>query len=120
VAYKLAEALYARAGRADEVTRHLDLVALGIVADVAEQTGDTRYLLQRGLEVLHHTSRLGLQALMDVAQLDRERLTEEDIGFWLGPRMNALGRLADANDGVALLTTDDLSRRASWPRSSKC
>ncbi len=110
VAYKLAEALYARAGRADEVTRHLDLVALGIVADVAEQTGDTRYLLQRGLEVLHHTSRLGVQALMDVAQLDRERLTEEDIGFWLGPRMNALGRLADANDGVTLLTTDDLSQ----------
>ncbi len=110
VAYKLAEALYARAGRADEVTRHLDLVALGIVVDVAEQVGDTRYLLQRGLEVLRHTSRLGLRELMAVAQLDQERLTEEDIGFWLGPRMNALGRLADANDSVTLLTTQDLSQ----------
>jgi len=106
-AYKLAEALYGRAGQAQRVERHLDLVALGIVADVAVQTGDARYLLQRGLEALRHTGRVGLQALFKAAQLDPRGLNEEHVGFTIGPRLNALGRLGDARLGVALLTTDD-------------
>jgi single-stranded-DNA-specific exonuclease len=109
-AYELAEALYRRAGRAEEAARHLDLVALGIVADVAVQVGDTRYLLQRGLEVLRRTEREGLRALMEVAQLDPTGLTEEHIAFGLGPRINALGRLADAREGVELLMTRDRTR----------
>ena len=109
-AYKLAEALYDRAGRPQDIAQHLDLVALGIVADVAVQTGDTRYLLQRGLKALRRTERLGLQVMMETAALNPDRLTEEHIGFVLGPRLNALGRLADANVAVELLTTDDLGR----------
>jgi len=110
VAYKLVELLYARAGRSDESHQYLDLVALGIVADVATQTGDVRYLLQRGLEELRNTDRLGLQVLIDVAELDSQGLTEEHIGFELAPRMNALGRLADATPAVDFLTTGDLER----------
>ncbi len=109
-AYKLVEELYDRAGRAEASDSFLDLVALGIVADVATQTGDTRYLLQRGLEVLRHTERLGLQVLIENAKLDPIHLTEENIGFGLGPRLNALGRLGDANTAVEFLTTGDLSR----------
>ena len=109
-AYKLVEALYDRAGRPEGATQYLDLVALGIVADVAVQTGDTRYLLQRGLEALRRTERLGLQVMMKTADLNPEYLTEEHIGFVLGPRLNALGRLADANVAVELLTTGDLGR----------
>ncbi|MDY6875897.1 MAG: single-stranded-DNA-specific exonuclease RecJ [Chloroflexota bacterium] len=109
-AFKLAEALYDRAGRPDDVAQYLDLVALGIVADVAVQTGDTRYLLQRGLEALRRTARLGLQVMMETAELNPDWLTEEHIGFVLGPRLNALGRLSDANVAVELLTTDDLGR----------
>jgi single-stranded-DNA-specific exonuclease len=109
-AYKLAEALYERAGRPQDSARYLDLVALGIVADVAVQTGDTRYLLQRGLEALRQTERLGLRVVMEVAELTPEWLTEEHIGFVLGPRLNALGRLADASVAVELLTTQDLAR----------
>ncbi len=109
-AYKLAEALYERAGRAEEAERYLDLAALGIVADVATQTDDTRYLLQRGLEALRHTERLGLQVLMEIAELTPEWLTEEHIGFELAPRLNALGRLADASAAVELFITDDLER----------
>ena len=108
--YKLAESLYGRAGRPEGVEQYLDLVALGIVADVAVQTGDTRYLLQRGLEALRHTERLGLQVMMEIAELNLGWLTEEHIGFVLGPRLNALGRLADANVAVELLTTEDLAR----------
>jgi single-stranded-DNA-specific exonuclease len=110
VAYKLAEALYAEFGRPEAVTRHQDLVALGIVADVAEQVDDTRYLLQQGLRALRTTSRLGLQALMKLAHINPAQLNEEHIGFGLGPRLNALGRLSDANVSVEFLTTDDLSR----------
>ena len=109
VAYKLAEALLERAGQAEVCHQFLDLVALGIVADIAIQTGDTRYLLQRGLEALRHTQRLGLQVSMELAGLQPERLTEEHIGFILGPRLNALGRLADANVAEGDIPNDRLA-----------
>lgn len=110
VAYKLAEALYKSYKRADEAESLLDLVALGIVADVAQQTGDTRYLLQKGLEVLQVTPRPGLRALIENTNLKTSHLTEDHIGFWLAPRLNALGRLGDANLAVELLTTTDRVR----------
>ncbi len=105
VAYMLARALSPTVA-----DRTLDLVALGTVADVGELTGDNRYLVQRGLEALRHTGRPGLLAVYEAAGLRPEGLTEEHIGYVLGPRLNALGRLADAADGVELLTTADLVR----------
>ncbi len=90
--------------------KYLDLVALGIVADVAEQRGDTRYLLQRGLKALRNTQRLGLQTLMELAKIIPEQLDEGHIGFGIGPRLNALGRLSDATPIVEFLTTGDASR----------
>lgn len=110
VAYKLVEALYQQAGRAEETKKFLDLLALGIVADIAMQTGDTRYLLQRGLPVLRQTQRTGLLLLFELAGLQPAFLTEEHIGFVLGPRLNALGRLDDANPIVEFLTTEDAGR----------
>ncbi len=104
VAYKLAEALAPDAGR------HLDLVALGIVADVAFQTGDSRYLLQRGLASLRQTERLGVQAMLELAEVNPAWLNEEHIGFELAPRLNALGRLGDANLAVEFLLTGDPQR----------
>ena len=85
-------------------------MALGIVADVAVQTGDTRYLLQRGLEALRSTPRLGLQELLRLADINPLQITEDHIGFSLGPRLNALGRLDDATPIVEFFTTTDLSR----------
>jgi single-stranded-DNA-specific exonuclease len=110
VAYKLVEQLYTRQGHAADLPDFLDLAALGIVADVADQRRDTRYLLQIGLDCLRHTLRVGLQALMEVAQLSPERLTASDIAFQLGPRLNAAGRLDDARLAVDLLTTPDMTR----------
>ena len=103
-AYKLVERLY----DGQQTERFLDLAALGIVADVAVQTGDTRYLLQRGLKALRATHRPGLIKLMTLAGVDPLHLTEQDIGFALGPRLNALGRLGDASEAVTLLTSDDV------------
>ena len=110
VAYKLAEALYAAARRPGEAEKHLDLAALGIVADLAIQRGDTRYLLQRGLAVLRRAGRLGLRVMLEATELLPAHLSEEHIGFVLGPRLNAAGRLADAGSCVELLTTQDETR----------
>ncbi len=107
VAYKVVQRLFDLAGRRGEEEEMLDLVALGIVADVAEQVNDARYLLQRGLERLRTTNRVGLMALMQSSRIDPARLTAESIGFQLGPRMNALGRLDDATVSVELLSTRD-------------
>jgi single-stranded-DNA-specific exonuclease len=103
VAYKLAEAL----GAAE---RGLDLVALGMIADLVPQRGEVRPLIQRGLAALRHPARVGLEALLEVAELDPLALDEQDVSFELAPRLNALGRLADASAGVELFLTTDLAR----------
>lgn len=110
VAYKLAEALCDRQGQTSNADSYLDLVALGIVADLALQIWDVRYLLQRGLGALRETQRLGLRKMIELAEINPAGLTEEHIGFELGPRLNALGRLNDANMAVELLTTTDPDR----------
>ncbi len=118
VAYKLAEELIARFPSAScSPTSLLDLVALGLVADLAILKGDTRYLVQKGLAALRTTQRLGLQIMMEMAELVPANLTEEHIGFVLGPRLNALGRLGDANPAVELLTTTDPVAPVCWLRS---
>jgi single-stranded-DNA-specific exonuclease len=105
VTYKLVQQLYALAGQAGAERHFLDLVALGIVADVATQRLDTRYLLQRGIEALRSPERVGLAALMQAAQVDPSNLSSDTIGYQVGPRLNALGRLDDARLAVDLLTT---------------
>jgi len=109
-AYKLAEEMYKRAGRKKELKKYHDLVALGIISDIATQRGDTRYLLQKGIRALRKTKRVGLRAMMEVAGLKPEYITEEQIGFALSPRLNSLGRLGDANIAVEFLMTEDKNR----------
>ena len=103
VAYKLAEAL-------GVPEQGLDLVALGLVADVVPLRGDVRYLVQRGLQALRQTKLPGLQALLEVAEKTPATLTATDISFSLAPRLNALGRLAQASVGAELLLSQDLAR----------
>ena len=110
VVYKVIEQLFHLVGEDENSDEYLDLVAMGIVADIALLHGDTRFLLQRGLSVLHSTKRLGLLSIMEQAQINQANLTEEHIAFFLAPRMNALGRLDDANKIVELLTTSDIGR----------
>ena len=105
VAHALARALDPEGAR-----RTLDLFALGTVADVGSLTGDNRPLVQRGLEALRRTPRPGLQALYRRAGVRPEGLTEEHVSFILGPRLNALGRLAEASTGVEILLTADPER----------
>ena len=111
-AYKFVEALCERGGLSADPRQWLDLTALGIVADVAALVDDTRYLLQSGLAELRHTQRPGIRALFDTARLDASTLTAEQIGFQIGPRLNAAGRLGDPKRAVELLTTRDPQRAA--------
>jgi single-stranded-DNA-specific exonuclease len=89
-----------------DLLRHLDLVALGTVADVVPLTGLNRAFVKKGLIVMKNRESEGLRALMDVARLDGPP-TPFHLGFLLGPRINAGGRIGDATLGVRLLVTDD-------------
>jgi single-stranded-DNA-specific exonuclease len=84
----------------------LDLVALGTIADVVPLTGPNRVLVHFGLKELARGARVGVLALKSVAQLAGE-VTAGDVGFKLGPRINAAGRLDDASVGVRLLLSED-------------
>jgi single-stranded-DNA-specific exonuclease len=110
VAFQAARGLEARFGKPGLAEKHLDLLAMGIVADLASLTADTRYWLQRGLAALRQTQRPGLLAIFEMADVVRSRLSEEHISFLLAPRLNALGRLDDANPAVELLTSQDTAR----------
>jgi single-stranded-DNA-specific exonuclease len=89
---------------------HLDLVALGTVADLVPLLGENRILARHGLRILEQTRRPGIRALMDVASVKPEQgITPTDISFRLGPRINASGRLADAALSVELLISDDVA-----------
>ena len=109
VAYKLAEALLIE-HRKSETVNLLDLVALGLIADVALLKGETRALVQRGIQVLRNTGRIGLRTMADLSGTSLESLTEESIGFSFAPRLNALGRLGDANPAVELLLSHNPAR----------
>jgi single-stranded-DNA-specific exonuclease len=89
-----------------DLLQYLDLVALGTVADVVPLTGLNRAFVKKGLIVLKNRQTEGLRALMDVARLDGPP-TPFHLGFLLGPRINAGGRIGDATLGVRLLVTDD-------------
>jgi len=111
VAYKMAEALLAaHPGLPLASDELLDLAVLGIIGDLALLRGDTRYLAQLGLEQLRRTERRGLAVMMELAQIVPANLNEEHVGFELAPRLNALGRLGDANPAVELLLTSDPAR----------
>jgi single-stranded-DNA-specific exonuclease len=87
---------------------HLDLVALGTVADLVPLTGENRLLAHHGLRIMPDTRRPGLRALMEVAGVKPgQPILPVDISYRLGPRINASGRLADAALSVELLVSED-------------
>lgn len=111
IAYKLAQALAASLpGHTFDPASLLDLVALGTVADLAPLTGENRMLVRRGLERIRQTNRQGLFSLANVAEVDIKKITATTIGFMLGPRLNAAGRLESALAAYELLTTPNLMR----------
>jgi single-stranded-DNA-specific exonuclease len=110
LAFKLMAALHDSLGRPWEPSRYLDLVALSTVCDVAPLQNENRSLVRSGLAALERTNRPGLRALMEVSGLDGGALDTDSIGYVLGPRLNAAGRLAHARLALDLLLEDDPER----------
>ena len=109
IAYKLAEALVQKLETPNfRLESLLDLVALGTVADLAPLVGENRFLVRRGLRQMRETTRQGLFSLAAVAELNLPKVNATDIGFRLGPRLNAAGRLDEALAAYELLTTRDV------------
>ncbi|MBI4974569.1 MAG: hypothetical protein HZC19_01980 [Candidatus Omnitrophica bacterium] len=105
LAYKLAKALYEDTHFFAE--DFLDLVSLGTVADIAPLTGENRILTKHGLDELNKRTRLGLNALMEVSGLSGKEISSGHIGYILGPRINAMGRVGSPQKAVELLLTED-------------
>lgn len=102
VAFKLAHALYG------EVPEHLlEIAVIGTIADLVSLKDENRLIAKKGLEKLKTTNNIGLKAILKLAGVDSMSINEETIGFTLAPRINAVGRLEDADLAVELILTDD-------------
>ncbi len=104
VAFKVIEALLDNHGKADQAEAFLDYVTLGMIADLVPLIRENRYLVQLGLPRLIKSTRPGIKALLEQVQPSGDT---DLVGFGLAPRINAVGRLADAGKAVELLTTDN-------------
>ena len=117
VAFKLAAAL---CGNQEEVlAQYADMVCLGTVADVMLLQGENRVFVSRGLELLRHTHRPGIAALMKECGCQPEQLGAGTIGFMLAPRINAAGRMGQIELAVELFLTDD-PQQATYLAKALC
>lgn len=117
IAFKLAAAL---CGDQNAVLdEYADMVCLGTVADVMPLRGENRVFAVRGLELLSHTRRPGIAALMEECGCDPETVNASSIGFMLAPRINAAGRMGQIDLALELFLTDD-PQRASEVAKALC
>ena len=105
LAYKLAKALYE--GTSFFAEDFLDLVSLGTIADIVPLKGENRILAKHGLDEINKRNRVGLEALTEASGLSGKDISSGHIGFILGPRINAMGRVGSPQKALELLLTDD-------------
>ena len=105
VAFKLAAAL--SGDQNQTLSEYADMVCLGTVADVMPLQGENRTFVAKGLQLMKHTQRPGIAALMQEAGCDPENITATSIGFMLAPRINAAGRMGQIDLAVELFLTQD-------------
>ena len=117
VVLKLSEALFGAAGRDPaEAAEDIDLAALATVCDLVPLHGENRRIVREGVVALGRTQKPGLRALMEVAGVVPGELSEHALGFRLGPRINAAGRMQRADAALELLLTDDEARAGEVAR----
>ncbi len=107
VVFKLVQALLEKAGRSTGLPHYMKLVSIGTVADVAELKGENRLFVKHGLEGLRNVANTGLRSLIEACGLGRRRISEGDLGFRIGPRINAAGRMGMTDLAVRLFFSED-------------
>ncbi|WP_077367282.1 single-stranded-DNA-specific exonuclease RecJ [Anaerosalibacter sp. Marseille-P3206] len=107
VAFKLIEALLMKLDIPINYEEILPIVALGTVADVMPLVGENRIIVKNGLLYMERSKNFGIKALLEVTNLKDKKLSAYHMGFVLGPRLNAAGRLGDPSIGVSLFTSDN-------------
>jgi single-stranded-DNA-specific exonuclease len=112
VTFKLVQALLKGHGGIKRAREYLDVVALGTIADVVPLVGENRVLARLGLDQLNRTERLGLRALARIAGLEGRDIGGSQVAFVLAPRLNAGGRMGNAEQGVRLLLARDSGEAA--------
>ena len=122
VAFRLCHALVKKSREDGRVARDVDLrewldvVAIGTIADVVPLVGENRILARHGLRRLSDKPRAGLAALMEAAGLRRGEVSAGRVAYWIAPRLNAAGRMADADTALRLLRESDSSRARELAR----
>jgi len=107
VVFKLIQALFEGNGFGSDLPHYLKLVSIGTVADVAPLKGENRLFVKHGLDGLSDVSNPGLKSLMEICRLTGRKVTVGDVGFRIGPRVNAAGRLGNAEKVVRLFLSRD-------------
>ena len=108
VAYKFIRQLYSVMGISwTDETRYMDILAIGTVCDVMELVDENRIFVREGLKLLEHTHNIGLRTLIDLCGLSGKKLYAHNLGFIIGPCINATGRLDTAKEGLKLLLCED-------------
>ena len=117
VAYKFAQALYRKLGQDEtQLEEHLDLVALGTSADIVPMIGENRILTKFGLDQVARTTKPGLKSLIFISGVMGQKIGTGQVVFILAPRINAIGRLGDAEKAIKLLTTRNESQASRIAR----
>jgi single-stranded-DNA-specific exonuclease len=106
VVFKLIQAIYRRLTINQDLSHYLKLVSIGTVADVAELKGENRILVKEGLKKLKQARTPGIKSLLGICGLNHKRINEVDLGFRLGPRINAAGRLGETDLALRLFFSD--------------
>ncbi len=106
VAFKLIQALLEKSGKAAGLPHYMKLVSIGTVADVAELKGENRVFVKHGLKGLRNVSNMGLRSLIEACGLGNRKISEGDLGFRLGPRINAAGRMGMTDLAVRLFFSE--------------
>ncbi len=113
VAWKLCSALNEHMGLNIDMIKYIDLAALGTVCDVMPLVEENRIIAKLGIEQMKKTINVGLDVMFEILAIDKAKLDSYHLGFVIGPRLNASGRLESAMDAVRLLTTKDRAYAAS-------
>jgi len=113
VTFKLIQALLEKAGKAAGLPHYMKLVSIGTVADVAELKGENRLFVKHGLKGLGNVSNTGLKSLIEACGLGNRKISEGDLGFRIGPRINAAGRMGMTDLAVRLFFCDSAEESVS-------